>query len=112
MAHRAGGGWLASSLAPPPQPVDYPSSCGSLISRVLLSVSWPDLEGPALSASESAFSGVSMNVLCFMMPVMKLFTLLGASSVPSVVSSVLPKNFLMSLSFHVVRVPDFKFFRR
>ena len=70
--------------------------------------------GPALSASESACSvlcGASMNVLCFMMPVVMLFTLPGASSVPSVVLSVSPRNFLMSLSFLVVRVPDFKFFR-
>ena len=88
--------------------------CGSLIRRGLLSMLQPNLEGPATSASVSAFSvqsGVSMNVLCFMMPVVMLFTLPGASSVPSVVLSVSPRNFLMSLSFLVVRVPDFKFFR-
>ena len=90
-------------------------SCVSLIPRVLLPMSRPDQEGPALSASGLAFSVLSdafMHALCFMMPVMTLFTLPGASGIPSVAWSVSPGNFLMSLSFLVVRPPDFEFFRR
>ena len=83
-----------------------------LISTGSLSVARPGIERSVLSASDSAFQGAFMFVLCFMMPVMALYTLPLASLVLSVGVSTSPANFLMSLSFLVVKVPVFRFLRR
>lgn len=100
---------------------EVPGSVSPLITTGLLSSAQPSKEGSALSAAGFVLPGSFMFVLCFMMPITTLFTLSSASSgsfmVVSLVGSIVevstsPENFLISLSFLVVKVPVLRFLKR
>ena len=100
---------------------EVPGSVSPLITMGLLSSAQPCKKGSALSAAGFVLYGSFTFVLCFMMPITTLFTLSWASSgsfmVVSLVGSMVevstsPANFLISLSFLVVKVPVLRFLKR